>query len=662
MRTPYLRLSAAAIALAAAAILAAPLLTGRALAQEGTEVPWRDPQEEQEILDRLAEIAPDAVTVFQKATEAMDAGDWLSAQAAYQQVLSMAPGFPEALMRLAYVNLRLGNLDAAVQNAQEAYDADPSPANQEALARALLERGTPADIVAGYRHAQAAATALPDDPSVQTTLFLGAWANQEDDVLREASATLLRLAPDSPTSHYFAGISAAIDGKWERAEREILLAGELGMPPELIEDALNSGIHAQARLMRLLKGGAYTVVGWLVGLGLLTVVGVLLSRLTLAAVHRTQTSGEFRLGRGEGFLRNVYRVIIAVVSLYYYISIPFLILIIVALVVGIGYLFLVIGHIPLRVALFVLIAALFTLYSIVRSLFLRKSEGEPGRPLSRDDAPALWSLAEGVAARVGTQPIEAIYATPTTEIGVMERGGIWQKLRGVGKRILIVGLGSLPGMTQQQFQAILAHEYGHFSNRDTAGGNLAGQVRASLYQMAHGLVASGQARWYNPAWLFVNGFYRIYLRITLGASRLQEILADRYAAVTYGGANLISGLLHMIRRELTFGAGVDSEIKDAVDQHRKLQNLYTLGLTEGAELPDELADIEAKILSRPTSPYDSHPAPRDRIELLQRLGARGGADDASESVWTLFADPEALQAEMTRQVEVAVRAMQEQDE
>ena len=82
-------------------------------------------------------------------------------------------------------------------------------------------------------------------------------------------------------------------------------------------------------------------------------------------------------------------------------------------------------------------------------------------------------------------------------------------------------------MTQGQFKAILAHEYGHFSNRDTAGGDLARWVRASIYRMAYNLAVSGQARWYNPAWLFINGFHRGFLRITQGASRLQEILADR---------------------------------------------------------------------------------------------------------------------------------------
>ena len=387
MNTRHLGLAVVALFLVAAALSVAPLLTAPLVAQEGEEMPARDPQAEQEILDRLAAIAPDAVPIFQRATQAMDVGDSAAAKAGYEEVLALAPGFPDALRRLAYAQRTMVNLDAAVQYAEEAYAADASAINQEALARALLGRGTPADIVSGFQHAREAAAAMPEDPTMHITLFLGALANEDDAVMRQASAALVELAPANPVSHYFAGISAAVDGKWERAEREMLLAQELGMPPEAVEDALANGIRAQARLRRLLKGGGYAVAGWLIGLGLLTVLGLLLSRMTLVAVQRTQTSGRFSLSRGESLLRSVYRVFITIVSLYYYVSIPFLVLIVVAAVVGIGYLFLVIGRIPVRIALFVLLAALFTLYSIVRSLFVRRQEGDPGRPLPREEAP-----------------------------------------------------------------------------------------------------------------------------------------------------------------------------------------------------------------------------------------------------------------------------------
>ena len=47
-----------------------------------------------------------------------------------------------------------------------------------------------------------------------------------------------------------------------------------------------------------------------------------------------------------------------------------------------------------------------------------------------------------------------------------------------------------------------------------AGGAFALHVRNSLHATAYGLATGGVAKWYNPAWLFVNGFNRVFLRIS----------------------------------------------------------------------------------------------------------------------------------------------------
>ena len=212
-------------------------------------------------------------------------------------------------------------------------------------------------------------------------------------------------------------------------------------------------------------------------------------------------------------------------------------------------------------------------------------------------------------------------------------------------------------MTQAQFKAILAHEYGHFSNRDTAGGNLAQQVLISIHRMAYGLAAGGQARWYNPAWLFLNGFNRIFLRITLGASRLQEILADRYAALAYGVQTFVDGLVHIVRQNLVFDMQVTQEVREAADQGRDLQNLYLLPSIHD----DSLEELEAKLteaMSKPTSPYDSHPAVKERIELVQKLDVVNDIEESQEPVWSLLPSADELQRQMTAVVQANVRKRQ----
>jgi Peptidase family M48 len=77
---------------------------------------------------------------------------------------------------------------------------------------------------------------------------------------------------------------------------------------------------------------------------------------------------------------------------------------------------------------------------------------------------------------VSTRPIDEIRVTPGCDLAVYEKGGFREKMQDRAKRILILGVGALNGMRQNAFRAVLAHEYGHFSHRDTAGGDVALRV------------------------------------------------------------------------------------------------------------------------------------------------------------------------------------------
>jgi hypothetical protein len=237
------------------------------------------------------------------------------------------------------------------------------------------------------------------------------------------------------------------------------------------------------------------------------------------------------------------------------------------------------------------------------------------------------------------------------DLAVMERGGLLKQMRGTGERCLILGIGVLEGFRIGPFKAVLAHEYGHFSNRDTAGGGFALAVRRSVHQMAMSLAESGAAGWFNPAWLFVNGFHRVFLRISQGASRLQEILADRWAAISYGAEAFADGLRHVIERSIRFDVLVHGALVDAAEHGHAVPNLYL----HQPKQPAPPADIEQAIseaLNAEPSPYDSHPSPSDRFAWTRALRATEIQPEAEDDlpVWGLFDDREPLEIEMTRQV------------
>lgn len=391
---------------------------------------------------------------------------------------------------------------------------------------------------------------------------------------------------------------------------------------------------------------------------LLFLAGVLLSGSTMAAIRRAQDSPHPQPSSVEKLARSIYRLVIGLISFYFYFSIPFVILIVVVAVAAVLYLFFAVGYVPLRLAFIIGIAGLYTLYVIVRSVFTRRRQEEPGRPLEREAAPALWRLTDEVAEKLATRPIQAIYITPGVEVAVTEQGSLWKKLTGKGRRCLILGLGVLNDMTQGQLKAVLAHEYGHFSAKDTAGGDLANQVSVSVYKMAYGLARTGVASWFNPAWLFVNGFYRIFLRITRGASRLQEILADRQAAVAYGASQFIEGLRHIISQNIIFNARVNYEIEQSLHSHSRLHNLYALPNPPLDDWEQKLISAKEEAFNRPPSTYDTHPSPGERFRLVEKYGIAHQAlsFDDHRPAWELLSNAAQLQEEMTNRVQMNVDA------
>ena len=619
-----------------------------------TVEPTRDPVLEKAIEQELEKMNPAAVSVYQEATIALDSNDLEKSKKLYEQVLVLAPNFSTAYRRLGYIALNTNDIVKAEELSRKAVDIDPSSYNQSSLAFVLLQKNTPADNQQAFNFASSAVKLNPDDDQANLALAISAGAINNVEIMREADERLLSLTPNSPFAHYFSGIVAASDGKWEKAEEELLFAQKLGLDPAITQEVLSSGITRNAILSRILRWGWIALVIWLFGLGSLFASGTFLSQTTIRTLSKAEPTINIQVQPDELRIRSIYRMVINVLSLYFYISIPFVILLLFIIVAGAFYIFLVIGSIPIQLAIVLIIMLLASLLAILRSLFFPRKDILPGRQLSQMDAPELWAMVKDVANKLGTRPVDAIYLTPFVEIAVNERGSILQKFRGAGQRNLILGMGAISVLNQGQFAAILAHEYGHFSNKDTAGGDLAFQAYGSLQQMAQLLIRSGSTQIFNPAWLFVMGYQRIFLRITLGASRLQEILADRYAAMTYGSQNFIEGLQEIVRQTIAFPMQAEREIQKLFELKQPVNNLYNLSTqeSEAGELQQKLDEA----MKRHTSQYDSHPALQERIAWIERLNTPYSfAQENNKSALRLFPNAEEFQQEMTKQIMNKIR-------
>lgn len=641
----------------------------------------RDPAMEAVIHGQLEKISVEAVDYFIKATQAMDRGDHQVARYNYGRVLEYAPDFVPALRRMSYV---ADDVEAALRFAQRAYELEEHQYNTQAVLHALLiqDKINRAEVV---RYVKLLMAQAPDDTGAQSTICQASLQIENVDMLKGAVASLKKLAPQEMVTHYYAGIEAAIDKRWGEAEREILKAQELGLPADVADDMLEaSGIRSKAARWRLLIFVGYAVAIWAAALILLLGIGMLLSKLTLLAIEK----GSARLQKDEKgiiyAIRRIYATVLGLTSAYFYISIPIVILLVIAGGGGLIYSFFMIGRIPVKLVLIIVVVIGVSVFGMIKSLFIRVRDEDPGPRLEASDAPSFFNALREVSSRISAPMVDRVFIVRDTSAAVFERGSFWKRLGGKTEKCLILGLGLLNGLTQVQLKSILAHEFGHISNRDTAGGSIALHVRRTIFASARAMAEGGAAAWYNPAWLFINAFYRIFLRVSQGASRLQEVLADQWAALAYGSRAFTTGLKQVIRRSIEYDLISNIEIRQAIQERRHLKNLYILNVPEkwpdldqdndgektdenDAPEPDStpVKKIEAAMneaMKRQASPFDSHPAPQQRIRWVESLQNVPEVEDDGRPAWELLENAKVLQEMMISELDERVQEYLENNE
>ncbi|MBC8041530.1 MAG: M48 family metallopeptidase [Opitutaceae bacterium] len=631
----------ATFALLAALLPSAPLhATGRNMEREAA------------IEKQLAQIAPSLVEPFRNARIAADKNDFATSEPLLRIVIEKAPGFDAGWRRLGSNLCEQGSRTEGLRMLEHALSLNRSTANLASLAYSLVNlRAKTTDAPAADRQRALAllqeCKTLPqgDDADILGVTVQLALSLDNIAVAREAVARLEDKHPDAMLTHYFAAIIAANDEHWIRAEDEILKARDLGLSAETVQSFLDSGIHGVAFRWRAIRNTSLTVGGWALGLVTLFIVGWGLSRATL---HRIEHSDpRVPISDSEKRLRKTYRVVLNLAGIYYYISLPIVLLLVIAAAIAlVGGLFM-IGYVPIYFTVMIIVGAIATIWSMLRSFFIRIEHQDPGEPVTRAEATALWQLAEEVAATLNTRPVDEIRLTTGTDLCVYERGTWRDRMNNRAQRILVLGAAVLTNFKKDDFRSVLAHEYGHFAHRDTAGGDIALRVRNDIYKFCIAMVNAEQNTRLNIAFHFLRLYDFLFRRISHGATRLQEVLADRVAAQAYGPAAFQGGLTHVIRQGVRFHAHANREIDEAIKAARPLQNLYAP--LSDAPRHDEEAQIKTA-LTRPTTDDDTHPGPQDRFRLIAPIPAPDRPAQ-SGTAWDLFNDPDTVTRRLLDQVE-----------
>jgi Zn-dependent protease with chaperone function len=258
----------------------------------------------------------------------------------------------------------------------------------------------------------------------------------------------------------------------------------------------------------------------------------------------------------------------------------------------------------------------------------------PGPRLEPREQPRLFERLRKLAVAVGQDMPVEVYLSPEMNAWVAQRGGIM----GFGsRRVMGLGLPLLEIVSVPEFEAILAHEFGHYHAGDTrlgpwvyktrggigrAIGNLGkvGQIRVGFLSIA-AVILQKPFIWYG----------NFFLRITHAISRAQELSADRLAATTVGAQALVGGLRALHRNSGAYDYYLNAEIAPA------LRKGFLPPLLDGFSQFLHLERIAAatsqqleKALTEPTkNPYDTHPPLAQRLAALEGMPAGKTVDDGS---------------------------------
>lgn len=318
---------------------------------------------------------------------------------------------------------------------------------------------------------------------------------------------------------------------------------------------------------------------------------------------------------------------------------------------------------------------------IVQGMFtLRtpKSEPLPGLRVTEQQEPALWATVRALAEQTGTRAPDEIILTGDVNAAVSE-DAVFLGLK-PGRRRMYIGLPLMTGLSEPQLQAVLAHEFGHYTNHDTRLSpiTLRGRLQvirtvAALHERSDKKVSKERAKQEKKnAGRVARGkeasevnmglaglSYRLaakpflwygifYLRASQGVGRRQELAADLAAARIAG-------------RDATASALREIPVLDAAHGFY-MQSYATLGTGAGLLPPPgevfgglrhllaaraaELEEMRRSIPEQEQSPYDSHPPIAERVARIEQLPYDGRPLAGARPALALLRDPGRTFAEL----------------
>lgn len=331
------------------------------------------------------------------------------------------------------------------------------------------------------------------------------------------------------------------------------------------------------------------------------------------------------------------------------------------------------------IILFVLIVfvAIILLVFILMFFFRKFTVDRSGWvEIFKDEQPKLFEIIESISKEIETNFPQKVYLGSGVEAMVFYDSN-FRNLFFPSKENLMIGLGLVNSMNESELKAILAHEFGHFTQKSLNVYSYVYIENQIIYKMLideefyqtllHKFLVIGRFYWiviyYSRAirWILRKA-YEVVSKSYMALSREMEFHADEVSAKVSGSIPAVSALLRT-------GLAGDSFnylwqfYYNHISENIKADNLYPqhsfvinqIAERYGVQFRNGLPQIRKETIARFNrskliieNQWASHPSVNDRVKKLEELNV--DSIICNDSAWNFFINKEDIQKEVTNKL------------
>ena len=211
--------------------------------------------------------------------------------------------------------------------------------------------------------------------------------------------------------------------------------------------------------------------------------------------------------------------------------------------------------------------------------------------ITEETEPKLFKFIKDIVVEIDTDFPKKIYLSNDVNASVFYDSSFWSMFFPI-KKNLQIGLGLVNTSTEQEFKAIMAHEFGHFSQKSMKVGSYVYNVNQVIFNMLYDNESFDKMI---QQWANISGYFSIFVIIAvkiiegiqwilkkmyefininyLALSREMEFHADEVAANVAGYLPLKESLLRMDLADHSYNS-VISFYENKLTENVKSSNLY----------------------------------------------------------------------------------------